>query len=134
MNYGPFQKIIEKKSDSIRSSLFDEKREFYWPIAYLRVLLPGIAAIFFYVALTPYTWNVSDGIIKFLSFFRFVSLIGFIIFSIYTSLISVCIYEVKRTGWKSQKIDASKDKENEAVVEEVEINFDRKRPEDEEEE
>lgn len=100
MNYGPFQSVVDKRINRLRPYLFNETRVFQWPLASLKVLLPGIATIFCYVALSPQEWNVSDAWIIFFSTLKFFSLVGVAGFGIYTALIGVAVFEIHQAGWK----------------------------------
>lgn len=101
MNYGPFQHIVENRAKAVRPGLYDESRAFQWPVACLRVCLPGIAALLFFFALSPQEWNVSDAWVKTLNNLKFISLIGVAVFGAYAALMAVAVFDVHQTGWKA---------------------------------
>lgn len=101
MNYGPFQSVVEKRAKAIGYTLYDENKIFQWPQALLRVCLPGIAALFFFFALSPQEWNMSDKWINIFSNMKFFSLIGVMAFGSYTALMAVTVFHVHQEGWRA---------------------------------
>ena len=99
ISYGPFTDIVRKQAAKLRPSLYDEDRKFQWPIAVLRVALPGIVALLCYFALTPQEWNVGDSWIRVLNNLKILWLILMVITGSYAVLMAAAGYDVHQTGW-----------------------------------